>query len=156
MSSAVCLVERSSLNFYFLTIDLRIFVDFCETRAPQSWFSASSDPSTASYNRVGHRWPGSGHHEPRSLLSLGRAWWSSPTFFGPCKVVLGNMESDLLQGHFGDSACATRTVFPAKTASLLSTWVGFFCFAMFVYSHCFSSHSLPLYCSNFIEIFVGL
>jgi hypothetical protein len=47
------------------------------------------------------------------------------------------------------------TVLIQKT-SMLSAWVGFFCFAMFVYFFCFSSHGLSLYCSNFTIIFVGL
>jgi hypothetical protein len=52
------------------------------------------------------------------------------------------MESDLLQGDSGDDACPKHVVFPVKTAPLLSAWVGFFCFAMFVYSPYFSGHNL--------------
>jgi hypothetical protein len=43
----------------------------------------------------------------------------APAFSGACKVVPGNMKSNLLQGDSGDGACSTHVVFPAKIAPLL-------------------------------------
>jgi hypothetical protein len=60
------------------------------------------------------------------------------------------MESDLLQGDSGDGTCSTHAVFQRRQP-MPPTWVGFFCFAMFVYSPYFFGHSLSVYYSILLE-----
>jgi len=92
-----------------------------------------------------------------ALCSLARMR-ATLCFFKPCTVATGSTVSDLRLCGFGDGACPTCTavqsLWPPSPLPTACFWV-FLLFCVCVIILLFFGHSLLVFGSNFMEIFIG-
>jgi len=154
--SGSCHRRRDGRIFIFsLTLmmpDLRSFVGFGETRAPQTCSSSSSGLTIPCIGRSGQRWPARVHHAPGFFL-FAPAWWPRSVFSGCVGVATRAMWADLLQGViWGWRVSYTRRFF-GEDRVLCCRLVLNLLLDVFVHS-CVALYGLSMYCTSFSGIFL--
>lgn len=152
--STVVVAFSSFVFIVFSEPDLHNSVAFLKTRAPQPCSPSLSTPTARSAVHAGRQSPARGLHAPESSLFFGAHDGHAPPFFWPCAVGLLSMVVDLRLGGIGDGACSHTLPSPAEFAPASSASFLVFCVVLCILL--FLLYSLPVYCSEFIGIFVGL
>jgi hypothetical protein len=130
---------------WFWKPDLHFSAKFWLTRASQPRSPPSFAPVPASSSRVDRRWSARGAHAPRSSLLLGTHEGHAPSFSGRERW------QPVLRHRIRATVWRLWPPSPLPTACF---WV-FLLFCVCVIILFFSGHSLLVFGSNFVGIFVG-
>jgi len=135
--SSFCLAGGAYLCLHclqILTLDLRLFIGFIETRAAQMGSPALSCSVAVVYGCRDHWWPARDCHAPVKFSLLPARGVSFWRFFAEQRRRSGLWVADLLAGGFGGGVCRTRAGLRRRQCSLSDVFGLYFLLVVFVYS----------------------